>query len=166
MPQDDDAAAPGIAISRDASDTTDDKQLIGRRIWEIVPYLKHYWKRVVGGIAANAAARAFDLIPMIAIGMAADYYQSGTYTSGMVESLVNSSQLPSAELGFGLLILVSFCFLAVFQGLSEYAWQSTAYKVQHDIRMDATTSLMAMEASRTSGNCGRRSSGGSSLFAL
>ncbi len=147
MSQDDDAAAPGIAISRDASDTTDDKQLIGRRIWEIVPYLKHYWKRVVGGIAANAAARAFDLIPMIAIGMAADYYQSGTYTSGMVESLVNSSQLPSAELGFGLLILVSFCFLAVFQGLSEYAWQSTAYKVQHDIRMDATTSLMAMEAS-------------------
>jgi ATP-binding cassette subfamily B protein len=50
-------------------------------------------------------------------------------------------------LGFGLLILISFSFLAVFQGLSEYLWQSTAYKVQHDIRMDATSSLMAMEAS-------------------
>ena len=53
----------------------------------------------------------------------------------------------SVEFGFGLLILVSFTFLAVFQGISEYMWQSTAYMVQHDIRMDATTSLMAMEAS-------------------
>jgi len=79
--------------------------------------------------------------------MAADYYQSGTYTSGAIESLVNYSQIPSPEIGFGLLILVSFTFLAIFQGISEYLWQSTAYKVQHDIRMDATTSLMAMEAS-------------------
>ena len=147
MSQDDDAAAPGIAISKDASDTIDEKQIVGRKIWRIVPYVKRYWRRAVAGIGANAVARAFDLIPFIAIGMAADYYQTRTYTSDTIESLVNYSQVPSPEIGFGLLILVSFCFLAVFQGLSEYAWQSTAYKVQHDIRMDATTSLMAMEAS-------------------
>ena len=70
-----------------------------------------------------------------------------------MESLVNSDILPSVgpissvEISFGLLIFLSFTFLAVFQGLSEYLWQSTAYKVQHDIRMEATTSLMAMEAS-------------------
>ncbi|SVA63670.1 uncharacterized protein METZ01_LOCUS116524, partial [marine metagenome] len=145
--QDDDAAAPGIAISKDASDTIDEKQVVGRKIWRIVPYIKRYWRRAAGGVGANAAARAFDLIPFIAIGMAADYYQSGTYTSGAIESLVNYSQVPSPEIGFGLLILVSFTFLAIFQGISEYLWQSTAYKVQHDIRMDATTSLMAMEAS-------------------
>ena len=46
-----------------------------------------------------------------------------------------------------MLILISFIFLAIFQGISEFLWQSTAYKVQHDIRMDATASLMAMEAS-------------------
>ena len=147
MSQDDDAAAPGIAISKDASDTIDEKQVVGRKIWRIVPYIKRYWRRAAGGVGANAAARAFDLIPFIAIGMAADYYQSGTYTSGAIESLVNYSQVPSPEIGFGLLILVSFTFLAIFQGISEYLWQSTAYKVQHDIRMDATTSLMAMEAS-------------------
>ena len=117
------------------------------------PYLKRYWKRAAGGVAANAAARAFDLIPFIVIGMAADWYQSGTFTSSTIQSLVSSSHLPevgpigSVEFGFGLLILVSFTFLAVFQGISEYMWQSTAYMVQHDIRMDATTSLMAMEAS-------------------
>ncbi len=153
MSQDDDAAAPGIAISKDASDTIDEKQVVGRKIWRIVPYLKRYWKRAAGGVAANAAARAFDLIPFIVIGMAADWYQSGTFTSSAIQSLVSSSHLPevgpigSVEFGFGLLILVSFTFLAVFQGISEYMWQSTAYMVQHDIRMDATTSLMAMEAS-------------------
>ena len=153
MSQDDDAAAPGIAISKDASDTIDEKQIVGRKIWRIVPYLKRYWKRAAGGVAANAAARAFDLIPFIVIGMAADWYQSGTFTSSTIQSLVSSSHLPevgpigSVEFGFGLLILVSFTFLAVFQGISEYMWQSTAYMVQHDIRMDATTSLMAMEAS-------------------
>ena len=153
MSQDDDAAAPGIAISKDESDLLDEKQVVGRKIWRIVPYLKRYWKRAAGGVAANAAARAFDLIPFIVIGMAADWYQSGTFTSSAIQSLVSSSHLPevgpigSVEFGFGLLILVSFTFLAIFQGISEYMWQSTAYMVQHDIRMDATTSLMAMEAS-------------------
>jgi len=151
--QDDDAAAPGIAISKDESDLLDEKQVVGRKIWRIVPYLKRYWKRAAGGVAANAAARAFDLIPFIVIGMAAAWYQSETFTSSTIQSLVSSSHLPevgpigSVEFGFGLLILVSFTFLAVFQGISEYMWQSTAYMVQHDIRMDATTSLMAMEAS-------------------
>ncbi len=142
-----------LSISKDASDLKDEKQVVGRKIWLIVPYIKRYWKRAVGGVLANAAARAFDLIPFIAIGMAADYYRDKVYTSPAMESLVNSDILPSVgpissvEISFGLLIFLSFTFLAVFQGLSEYLWQSTAYKVQHDIRMEATTSLMAMEAS-------------------
>ena len=135
------------AISRDASDTIVDNQVVGRKIWRIVPYIKRYWRRAFGGVASNAAARAFDLIPFVAIGMAADYYQSGTFTSSSIESFVNSSSLNSPEIGFGVLILISFIFLAIFQGISEFLWQSTAYKVQHDIRMDATASLMAMEAS-------------------
>ena len=73
MSKDDDATAPGIAISKDASDTVDEKQVVGRKIWRIVPYIKRYWRRAAGGVGANAAARAFDLIPFIAIGMAADY---------------------------------------------------------------------------------------------
>jgi len=150
---DDDAPAPGIAISKDESDLLDEKQVVGRKIWRIVPYVKRYWKRAVGGFAANAAARAFDLLPFVVIGMAADWYLSRHFTNSTVQSLVSSNHLPelgpvgSIELGFGLMILISFSFLAVFQGISEYLWQSTAYKVQHDIRMDATSSLMAMEAS-------------------
>ena len=141
------------SISKDASDLLDEKQVIGRKIWRVVPYIKRYWRRATGGVVANAIARAFDLIPFIAIGMAADYYRDEVFTSELVERVVTSEVLPGfgpispVELGFGLLILSSFSMLAIFQGLSEYLWQSTAYKVQHDIRMEATTSLMAMEAS-------------------
>ena len=143
----------GSAISKDQSDTTDERQLVGRKIWRIFPYVKRYWRRALGGIAANGGARAFDLIPFIAIGMAADYYCDGTFTDGRIKSFVTSDSIPSIgeisseEIGFGFLILVCFTFLAIFQGISNQLWQSTAYKAQHDIRMDATKSLMAMEAS-------------------
>ena len=145
--------APITAISRDDSDISDQKQLVGRKIWRIFPYVKRYWRRALGGILANGGARAFDLIPFIAIGMAADYYRDGTFTDSRIQSIVTSESIPSIgvisseELGFGLLILTCFTFLALFQGLSNQLWQSTAYKAQHDIRMDATNSLMAMEAS-------------------
>ena len=145
--------APITAISRDDSDISAQKQLVGRKIWRIFPYVKRYWRRALGGILANGGARAFDLIPFIAIGMAADYYRDGTFTDSRIQSIVTSESIPSIgvisseELGFGLLILTCFTFLALFQGLSNQLWQSTAYKAQHDIRMDATNSLMAMEAS-------------------
>ncbi len=135
------------------SELKDENQVVGRKIWRIVPYVTRYWKRALGGILANAGARAFDLIPFVAIGMAADYYQSQTFTDSRVEGLVSWGPIPdfgpidSVELGFGLLIMASFTFLAIFQGLSNQLWQSTAYMAQHDIRMDATYSLLNMEAS-------------------
>ena len=146
-------ADAGTLLSKDMSELKDENQVVGRKIWRIVPYVTRYWKRALGGILANAGARAFDLIPFVAIGMAADYYQSQTFTDSRVEGLVSWGPIPdfgpidSVELGFGLLIMASFTFLAFFQGLSNQLWQSTAYMAQHDIRMDATNSLLNMEAS-------------------
>ena len=79
-----------ISISKDESDLADDKQVVGRKIWRIVPYVTRYWKQALGGVLANVGARAFDLIPFIAIGMAADYYQSKTFTDSRVEEFVSS----------------------------------------------------------------------------
>jgi ATP-binding cassette subfamily B protein len=143
----------GIAL--DSSDLGDDDQIVGRKIYRIIPYILTYWQRALGGLLANIGARAFDLIPFIAIGMAADYYNpnNSQFTDSTVERIVSSDILPnigpigSIEFGFGLLILISFTALAIFQGLSNQFWQSIAYKAQHDIRMDATMSLMEMEAS-------------------
>ena len=146
------AMAAGIA--RDSSDTEDETQIVGRQIWRIVPYVTRYWQRAVGGVIANVGARAFDLIPFIAIGMAADYYNpnNSQFTNSIVEKVVTSESIPeigpigSVELGFGILIFICFAALSVFQGLSNQLWQSVAYNAQHDIRMDATKSLMDMEA--------------------
>ena len=147
------AMAAGIA--RDSSDTEDEAQIVGRQIWRIIPYVTRYWQRAVGGVFANIGARAFDLIPFIAIGMAADYYNpnNSQFTNSIVEKIVTSNSIPeigpigSVEIGFGFLIFICFAALSVFQGLSNQLWQSVAYKAQHDIRMDATKSLMEMEAS-------------------
>ena len=73
----------------------------------------------------------FDLIPFIAIGMAADYYNpdNSQFTNSNIEKIVTLDSIPnlgpidSTELGFGLLIFSSF-FLAIFQGLSNQLWQS------------------------------------------
>ena len=46
-----------------------------------------------------------------------------------------------------MLIFLGFLCLAIFQGISEYSWQTLGYNIQHDLRMDATRSLIAMEAS-------------------
>ena len=142
----------GIAL--DSSDLGDDPNS-GRKIYRIIPLHSCLLATCSWGLLANIGARAFDLIPFIAIGMAADYYNpnNSMFTDATVERIVSSDILPnigpigSIEFGFGLLILISFTALAIFQGLSNQFWQSIAYKAQHDIRMDATMSLMEMEAS-------------------
>ena len=147
--------AMAVGIARDSSDTEDETQIVGRQIWKIFPYVTRYWQRAVGGIVANIGARAFDLIPFIAIGMAADYYNpnNSQFTNSIIEKIVTSNSIPevgpigSVELGFGILIFICFAALSIFQGLSNQLWQSVAYKAQHDIRMDATKSLMEMQAS-------------------
>ena len=150
LPNSPGVAADGLAV--DSSDLLDEKQVLGRQIWRVIPYMKRYWRRALGGFLSNATARVFDLIPFVAIGMAADFYTTGVYTESRIEALVSSNP----EVGFGLLIFAGFACLAVTQGLSEYLWQTMGYKVQHDIRMDATHQLMEMEASyfetRQSGN--------------
>ena len=89
-----DEADVGASLSKDMSELVDENQIVGRKIWRIAPYVTRYWKKALGGILANAGARAFDLIPFIAIGMAADYYQSETFTNSRIEGIVKWGLIP------------------------------------------------------------------------
>ena len=131
-------------IPSNEDEQIDSKQIIGNQIWRIIPYVKNYWRRATLGISTNAFARAFDLIPFVAMGLAVDYYQSGNLTGPqfLVDLISNNP-----ELGYGALIFSCFAMLALFQGISDYSWQSLGYKVQHDLRMDATKNLVKMEVS-------------------
>ena len=66
-------------ISLDNSDLGEEKQIVGRKIWRIFPYVMRYWKLALGGLIANAGARASDLLPFLTIGWAADFYANGTF---------------------------------------------------------------------------------------
>ena len=131
----------------------DDTQILGRRIWRILPYVRPYRRRAGVGIATNMLARVFDLVPFIFIGFAVDYY-SGLASEGLLgefrtfldEHLLGHIS-DNQSISYGVLIFLGFAGLAIFQGLSEYCWQTLGYKVQHDLRMDATRNLIRMEAS-------------------
>ena len=123
------------------------RQVLGKQIWRILPYAKAYPRRVLSGIFANMAARFFDLMPLVAIGFAVDYFTSGSMSGPQLiqDMVLGISDNPA--IGYGVLVFLGFFCLAVFQGISEYSWQTLGYKIQHDLRMDATRSLIAMEAS-------------------
>ena len=139
------ARAQGDKMSPE--ENNDGTDVLGKQIWRIVPYAKKYPKRVAAGVLANAAARFFDLMPFVAIGLAVDYFTTDVLSGpDIVQTMVTTIHSDPA-VGYGVLIFLGFLCLAIFQGISEYSWQTLGYNSQHDLRMDATRSLIAMEAS-------------------
>ena len=122
--------ADGVSISGD-------KQMFGRQLWRVVPFIKPYKKRFAVGILANAAARAFDLLPFVAMGLLTDAILNAR-DSGV-------DMVFDDYLFYGLLIFGGFVGLALFQGISNYAWETLAQYLQHDVRMAAFSSLLKME---------------------
>jgi ATP-binding cassette subfamily B protein len=101
----------------------------------------------LAGVLGNATARFFDLMPFVAIGLAVDYFTGGSLSGPQIVQDFVTSFGGDPAIGYGVLIFLGFFCLAIFQGISEYSWQTLGYKIQHDLRMDATRSLIAMEAS-------------------
>ena len=135
-------------------DDEDDPQILGRRIWRIFPYIRPYRQRAFFGILTNGLARVFDLIPFIFIGFAVDHYSGVTKSGGRLgdfRTFLDENLLAHISddqaISYGVLIFLGFAGLAVFQGISDYCWQTLGYKVQHNLRLDATQSLIRMEAS-------------------
>ncbi len=121
--------------------------VLGNQIWRIVPYAKKYPKRAFAGIFANAAARFFDLMPFVAIGFAVDYFTTDVLSGPQIVQDIVTTLHSNPAIGYGVLIFLGFFCLAICQGISEYSWQTLGYNIQHDLRMDATRSLISMEAS-------------------
>jgi ATP-binding cassette subfamily B protein len=132
----------------------EDTRVLGRRIWRIFPYVRPYRFRAGVGIATNMCARIFDLVPFVFIGFAVDYYNGNMVSGGrlgelraFIDDFFVNYIIDDQALVYGILIFLGFAGLAIFQGLSDYCWQTLGYKVQHDLRMNATQSLIRMEAS-------------------
>ncbi len=117
----------------DGTSASGDRQVLGRQLWRILPFIKPYKIRFGLGILTNAGARACDLLPFVAMGLLTDAVLNGEV--GTVDEFAF----------YGLLILSAFTGLAIFQGISNYCWETLAQYLQHDIRMAAFDSLIKME---------------------
>jgi len=127
------AEAQKVRERHDGLDESGDKQVLGKQLWRIIPFIKPYKKRFFLGIGANAVARACDLLPFVAMGLLTDAVLRGEISE--IEDFA----------WYGALILASFTGLAISQGISNYSWETLAQYLQHDIRMKAFDSLIKME---------------------
>lgn len=99
----------------------------GRDLWRLLPYVRPYRKRVAFGVFANAMARGFDLIPILLVGF---------IVGDIATALAGGHTLDMGRFAwYGAAILGTFLGLAVFQSTSDYAWDTLAQKVRHDLRV-------------------------------
>lgn len=97
---------------------------LGRHLWRLLPYVRPYYGRAAFGTVTNAVARVFDLLPMLIVGFIVDH---------IAQSAADLE--PRPFLLFGAWILLTFLGLALFQSVSDYAWDTLAQKVRHDLRV-------------------------------
>lgn len=100
---------------------------LGNYLWRLIPFVVAYRGRITAGLATNALARLFDLLPMVVIGRVVDVITMAAAQGGVV--------VPQTFLLFGLVVLGTFLGLAFFQTTSNYAWDTLAQKVRHDLRV-------------------------------
>ncbi len=105
----------------------------GTHLWTLMPFATPYWRRATFGLVTNAAARVFDLLPMVVVGRVVDVVVAGQATG--VGTFV----------AYGLAVLGTFLALAAFQSASDYAWDSLAQKVRHDLRVRLYEHLQRLE---------------------
>jgi ATP-binding cassette, subfamily B, bacterial len=103
----------------------DEPRILGKHLWKVFPFAYPYKARMAVGLGTNAFARLFDLLPMVIIGVLVDRIQRGGITDFARDDF----------LLYGLGILGTFVGLAVFQSASDYAWDTLAQRVRHDLRM-------------------------------
>lgn len=93
-----------------------------------MPFARPYLKRAAFGLAMNGCARAFDLLPMVVVGRAVDLITAASGDPALAKAALPSLGLMAAT------TLAAFAGLAIFQSGSDYALDSMAQMIRHDIR--------------------------------
>ncbi|GAB6112658.1 ABC transporter ATP-binding protein [Desulfomicrobium salsuginis] len=112
---------------------------LGRALWRLVRFARPHARRIALGLAANAGARFFDLLPMIVVGRVVDTVSV---------ALRDGQALAETDfLWAGLLVLGTFAGLAVFQSVSDYTLDSAAQMIRHDLRVELYTHVQRLDVS-------------------
>lgn len=120
----------GAAVNGDlsaASMLRADETAVGRSsLWGLWPYCGPHRGLLAGGLALNAAARVFDLLPAIIAGLVVD---------AVTRALSGGDASPGTFWMLGLAVLGAFAGLALCQCGSDYLLGAMAQKVRHDLRI-------------------------------
>ena len=112
---------------------------LGRSLWRLVRFARPHVRRIGLGLAANAGARFFDLLPMLVVGRVVDTVSA---------SLRDGQALAAGDFFWaGMLVLGTFAGLAVFQSVSDYCLDSAAQKIRHDLRVELYTHVQKLDVS-------------------
>lgn len=112
---------------------------LGRALWRLVRFARPHWRCILLGLAANAGARFFDLLPMIVVGQVVDT---------VAAALRDGQALAGGDFAWaGALVLGTFAGLAVFQSVSDYTLDSAAQKIRHDLRVELYTHVQKLDVS-------------------
>jgi ATP-binding cassette, subfamily B, bacterial len=112
---------------------------IGHHLWKLLPFAKPYKRRIVAGLVSNGLARFFDLLPLVIVGWVVD---------AITESIAGGADADPWRFSLlGTAILLTFLGLALFQSLSNYALESMAQMIRHDIRMTIYEHLQRLDTS-------------------
>ena len=114
--------------------TPEADRTLGKHLWRLLPFVRPYTKRAVFGAVTNAIARIFDLLPMLIVGAVVDHIAR------------NSGEITTRPfLIYGAFVLATFLGLALFQSVSDYAWDTLAQKVRHDLRIRLYDHLQTLD---------------------
>lgn len=122
------AAVGHVADATALPDSPVSEAALGRHLWRLAPFARPYSKRILVGLAANAMARLFDLLPLVLVGRVVDLITPGA------GGVALAATAPHLFWVYGLAVLGGFLGLALCQSASDYALDSMAQKVRHDIR--------------------------------
>ncbi len=92
---------------------------------KLFSFVAPYRARFIVGLVTNAGARACDLIPMVLVGRVVD---------AVTAAKAGEAPHLDALILYGAGVLAAFVALAAFQSVSDYALDSMAQHVRHDLR--------------------------------
>jgi len=120
------------------------EEVEGHPMRNLLGYVKPYWRRLSVGVVAAFAMRLARLVPALAIAAALDRVIRSGNEPGLLADLgvVTAEVTTTAGVQLGLLhqlaLLAGAAYVvqAIAQFTSRYVFQSTAQKIQHDLRDD------------------------------
>jgi len=121
------------------------ENLDGNPMWQLFGYARPYWPRLTAGVVASFLTRFARLVPPIIVGAAIDRVIRGSGDPGLLTTLgllpqgTIEGEAARMALLQRLVVIAALAYLvrSVTRFVSRYLLQSTAQKVQRDLRDDS-----------------------------